>query len=198
MKKFILGSLALIGAILTANSLLVGCGSTNSGTAPVTVTEQPAPCAGTFGFAYQNGDNGLFNGDILAEGVTVIASAPVTARDLGLYILSTGSSAGEVRGALYAGTVSGPTTLISQSAPQSVVFDAWNDVPLPPTTLSPGFYWLAFMTQNTTYCASDLSSTSGDAFVTTSAVSFASFPSPTMPAGSTGNNPFNFYLNTCP
>lgn len=195
MKKILMGCVLLGAVILGLNPFLAGCGSNPA--APVTVTQQAAPCPGAVGYAYVAGANASFQNYILAEGVSIASSNPVTTSNLGLYIYDT-STAGQIRGALYAGTSSGPTTLLAESAPQSAVFDEWNEVHVPTTVLSSGrFYWLAFQAENTTYCASDLASTSGYGFVTTSTYVFGTFPS-TMPVGSTGNNPFLFYASTCP
>ena len=40
------------------------------------------------------------------------------------------SAAGQIRGAIYAGLSFGPTTLIVESAPQSIVPNAWNEIPI--------------------------------------------------------------------
>ena len=196
MNKILMGCL-LLGAVLVGlNPFLAGCGS--SSTAPVTVTQQAAPCAGVVGYAYITGANAGTQNKILAEGVSIATSNAVTAKSLGFYIFNT-STAGQIRGAIYAGSSSGPTTLLAESAPQSAVFDEWNEVPIPSTVLSSGgFYWLAIQGQNATYCGSDITGTSGYQFLTTSTYVFGAFPSSMPVGGAIGNIPLMFYANTCP
>ncbi len=189
-----------MAAIMVGNSFLPGC-SSNNGTspAPITVTKQATPCTGNFGYAYFGSANAAFFNYILASGVSIASASPVTAYNLGIYMLST-SVAGLIRGAIYAGTTTGPTTLIAQSAPQSIAFNTWNEIPVPSTPLSPGsYYWLAFQAENSTaYCETDyFNSTSGYSFITNNTFSFGLFPS-AMPAGITSNFPSNYYVNTCP
>ncbi len=195
MKKILFGCGVLALALLAVDTVFVGCGS-NSTSGPVTVTQAASTCTGTYGFAYSGPSNSANLNKILSGGVSINSSGPVTAFNMGLYVLDT-STQGPIRGAIYAGTNAGPTTLIAQSAPQTDVIGAWNEIALPTAVLSPGYYWLAIMAQNTSYVGADISNTSGYIFVTNSTVAFGSFPS-TMPAGTTSNFTNCFYVNTCP
>lgn len=162
-----------------------------------TVTVQPTLCTGTFGYAYTTStivnDSGT---NINAQGVSIGLSEAVTAYNLGIYI-GTGSTPGQISGAIYDGTVSSITTLIVQSAPQSIVQGDWNEIPIPSTSLNPGFYWLAFLAQGSINFCKDLANSSNSNFITSSTVTFGNFPA-TMPSGNIATNVFNFYVDTCP
>jgi hypothetical protein len=191
MKKLWMGSLILLLTVGLTLSLVSCGGKTPATPAPVTVT-----CSGSFGYAYTGGSTTSSNGLIQATGINIVSSVPVTAHSLGLFVANL-TDPGLIRGSIYAGTTGGPTTLISQSAPQSMVLDAWNEIPIPSTTLNPGYYWLAFQTSGHFDFDSDYLSPSGAYFTTSSSAPFGAFAS-TMPAGALGTFPYNFYINTCP
>ncbi len=193
--------MVLMWGILEGALVTSGC-SNKSPSGPVTVTQYTPLCDGTWGDAFVTGESVLSMPWIYSLGVSITGSSPVTAYNVEIYLGTVPTADTMAQAAIYAGPVSGPTTLIVQSAPLTAVGNSWNQFTLSSTVLAPAHYWLAFWSQNNL----DLEiATTNDGinylYNSGSAIYSGSFPS-TQPSSSAAGNPanveFSIYLSTCP
>lgn len=163
--------------LISGFNLAIGFHSAQAQTA--TFTPNPSltpPCgasAGTFGNTSSSGTIGTSSNTLRASLYTLGASEEVYT----LWVYCSNFTPGsQYAAAIYSGTAGNMGSLIVQSSSQPVI-TGWNGFPIAATTLSPGFYWLAYMTDSSAYYADYAASGAVSNLAwTSSAIPFGTFP----------------------
>lgn len=178
MKKLMVGCFALMVGIAGLGLFSSGCGSSNSSTAPVTVTtvQQPTPsCGGQLGFGtVVSGVTGS-SGYIEAYPVTLAIASKTL--DMAVYLGATVS--GSVELAVFSDNSGTPHIYLDGGAITSPTANSWNIAILTGQDLAAGKYWLAMQNSSSDSVAYGSSQTTTDYEL---AQSYGPFPS-TMSGG---------------
>jgi hypothetical protein len=167
----------------------------NTFTPNPTNTPPCAPAFGTFGQTTQNGGGGIGPGQVRGSRYYLSEAATVTA--MSVDFLSVDPST-QFRLAIYDDSTGTLGSLHVQSAPQQA-FDGWNTVALPPTVLTPNYYWLLFMetTQGSLSFASLQPGVSNSELYSTS-IPWGPFPTNFTPNGYNSSWTDTLYVAYCP
>ncbi len=135
--------------------------------------------------------NSGYSPDMRATLFTLYQSAVVYS----LEVYSQSQNTGQLAAAIYTGIPGQVGSLVVQSASQTIV-SGWNVLPVPPTSLSPGTYYLAYMFSSPFYITAQAGSTNSLAY-TASTITYGPFASAFTAPVSYGNVQDAIYANYC-
>ncbi len=184
------GAAALLALGLTLSALLPACNSPQYATT-YTYLPTPTPLCTTpsqLGYSAAGAVTALASGTLLANPVAV-ASGPVTALDFQVY---TGDR-GRYKAALYTDNAGAPATLVAQTDVMDSAGPGWIRIPIRPTALASGNYWLALVQDQGDDLIRDDSSA-----VPLFSSPVTSWTLPANPVGTLASGSLSVYAETCP
>jgi hypothetical protein len=176
MKKMIVACMALVLGFTAISLFNSGCGSSNSSTAPVTVTLQPTPsCAAEYGYP-MNGiySSSLTTGSFYAQPITI----PAATKTLSMSIHLGGPDSGSIILCVYTDNGGAPATVVDQGTLSSLTANSWNTASLTGVNLTAGNYWIGWTSSGAVVVDSYINQTTEFSIAQTYGNTFPNYPTP--------------------